>query len=66
MTPEEIKKIQDELSGIFSTIQKIDAPMTENNVVVMNACLGSVKYIYNLMEKAKEKGGSDNGDADAE
>lgn len=66
MTPEEIKKIQEELNGVFTTIQKIDAPMTENNVAVMNACLGSIKYIYNFIEEIKEKGGSGNGDADAE
>lgn len=65
MTPEEIKTIQDELDKLFVTLQKIDAPMTENNVVIMNACLGSVKFIFNLVKEAEEKGGSADGDADA-
>ncbi len=65
MTPEEIKKIQEELNRLFATIQRIDAPMTENNVVVMNACLGSIKYVYNAVGKLKE-GGKENGNADTE
>lgn len=65
MTPEEIKTIQDELEKLFVTLQKLDAPMTENNVVIMNACLGSVKFIFNLVKEAEEKGGSADGDADA-
>lgn len=63
--PEEIKKIQDELNSLFMTIQRIDAPMTENNVVVMNACLGSIKYVFNAVGKLKE-GGKENGNADTE
>lgn len=65
MTPEEIKTIQDELEKLFVTLQKLDAPMTENNVVIMNACLGSVKFIFNLVKEAEEKGGSADGNADA-
>ena len=65
MTQEEIKTIQDELDKLFVALQKIDAPMTENNVVIMNACLGSVKFIFNLVKEAEEKGGSADGDADA-
>lgn len=65
MTPEEIKTIQDELDKLFVALQKIDAPMTENNVVIMNACLGSVKFIFNLVKEAEEKGGLADGNADA-
>lgn len=59
MKADEIKK---ELSSLFVTIQKIDAPMTENNVAVMNACLGSIKFLYNNVEE----GGSADGNADVE
>ena len=62
MTAEEIKSATDELTALFATIQKIEAPMTENNVVVMNACLGSIKFVHDLLAK----GGSDNGNIDAE
>lgn len=62
MKPEEIKAIKDELNAVFTTIQRIDAPMTENNVVIMNACLGSIKFMKNLIEK----GETENGNADAE
>ena len=65
MTAKEVKTIQDELNSLFMTIQKIDAPMTENNVVVMNACLGSIKYVFNAVGKLKE-GDNENGNADSE
>lgn len=66
MTREDITKLQEELNSLFATMQKIDAPMTENNVAVMNACLGSVKFIYKALEEFKKEGGSDNGNVDAE
>lgn len=65
MTTEEMKTAQEELNTLFVTLQRIEAPMTENNVAVMNACLGSVKFIFNMLEKAK-KGANENGNADAE
>lgn len=66
METEEIVKLQEELNSLFATMQKIDAPMTENNVAVMNACLGSVKFIYKELEELKKERGSDNGNVDAE
>ena len=66
MTPEEVRRAQDELNSLFVTLQKIDAPMTENNIVVMNACLGSVKFLHNFIGETNKERGSDNGDADAE
>lgn len=65
MKTEEMKTAQEELNTLFATLQRIEAPMTENNVAVMNACLGSVKFIFNMLEKAK-KGVTENGNIDAE
>lgn len=61
MTQEDIIKVRDELKNLFATMQRIDAPMSENNVAVMNACLGSIKYLYNFMD-----GRAKDGNADAE
>lgn len=65
MTPEDIKTVQNELNTLFSTLQRIEAPMSENNVAVMNACLGSIKFVYNMI-KNSTKGDAKNGNADAE
>lgn len=62
MTTEEMKTAQEELSKLFATIQRLDAPMTENNVAVMHACLGSIKFVFELIAKGVEKIGN----ADAE
>ena len=54
MEPEKIKMLQDELDAVFTTLQKLDAPMTENNVAAMNLCFGSLKFIYKELGTVKE------------
>lgn len=69
MTNEKIAEIQNEAQGIFALLQQLQAPMTENNVAVLNACLGSLKLIGRMLEeekKAAEGENEDAGEADAE
>jgi len=69
MTTEKIVEIQNEAQGIFTMLQQLQAPMTENNVAVLNACLGSLKLIGRLLEEEKKAAGGENedaGEADAE
>ncbi len=69
MTNEKIAEIQNEAQGIFTLLQQLQAPMTENNVAVLNACLGSLKLIGRMLEeekKAAEGENEDAGEADAE
>ena len=69
MTNEKIVEIQNEAQGIFTMLQQLQAPMTENNVAVLNACLGSLKLIGRMLEeekKAAEGENEDAGEADAE
>ena len=54
MESEKIEMLQNELNAVFTTLQKLDAPMTENNVVIMNSCLGSLKFIYKELGTVKE------------
>ena len=63
MNVEEINTVREELEKLFITLQKIDAPMTEHNIAIMNACLGSVKFLFNIVANAKEKDGADDGDS---
>lgn len=60
-----IEELKREITSMFALIQKLDAPMTENNVVIMNACLGSMRFLINSFDEAL-KGVDTNGDADAE
>ena len=69
MTTEKIVEIQNEAQGIFTMLQQLQAPMTENNVAVLNACLGSLKLIGRMLEeekKAAEGENEDAGEAEAE
>ena len=69
MTNEKIVEIQNEAQAIFTLLQQLQAPMTENNVAVLNACLGSLKLIGRMLEeekKAAEGENEDAGDAEAE
>ena len=69
MTNEKIVEIQNEAQAIFTLLQQLQAPMTENNVAVLNACLGSLKLIGRMLEeekKAAEGEDEDAGDAEAE
>lgn len=69
MTNEKIVEIQNEAQAIFTLLQQLQAPMTENNIAVLNACLGSLKMIGRMLEeekKAAEGEDEDAGEADAE
>lgn len=69
MTNGKIAEIQNEAQAIFTLLQQLQAPMTENNVAVMNACLGSLKLIGRILgeeKKAAEGENEDAGEADAE
>ena len=69
MTNEKITEIQNEAKAIFTLLQQLQAPMTENNVAVLNACLGSLKMIGKMLEeekKAAEGENEDDGDVKAE
>lgn len=68
MTNEKIVEIQNEAQAIFNLLQQLQAPMTENNVAVLNACLGSLKLIGRMLEEEKTAEGEDEdaGDAEAE
>lgn len=69
MTTEKIIEIQNEANAIFNLLQQLQAPMTENNVAVLNACLGSLKMIGRMLEeekKAAEVKNEDAGETDAE
>ena len=68
MTNEKIVEIQNEAQAMFRLLQQLQAPMTENNVAVLNACLGSLKLIGRMLEEEKTAEGEDEdaGDAEAE
>ena len=69
MTTEKITEIQNEAKAVFKLLQQLQAPMTENNIAVMNACLGSLKMIGQMLEeekKAAEGENEDAGETDAE
>lgn len=54
MSIEDITMIQNEAQGIFTLIQQLQLPATENNVAILNVCMGSLKLIGKTMEAAKE------------
>lgn len=66
MTNEKIVEIQNEAQGIFTMLQQLQAPMTENNVAVLNACLGSLKLIGRMLEEEKKGAEEDAGEDQAE
>lgn len=69
MTNEKIVEIQNEAQAIFTLLQQLQAPMTENNIAILNACLGSLKMIGRTLEEEKntaEGEDEDAGDAEAE
>ena len=66
MTNENIAEIQNEAQAIFTLLQQLQAPMTENNVAVLNACLGSLKLIGRMLEEEKKGAEEDAGEDQAE
>lgn len=61
---EKLMEAQKETQAIFNLIQRLDAPMTENNVCVMNGCLGSLRFIMNIFNEALKE--DHDGNAEAE
>ena len=63
---EKINEIQNEAQAIFNLLQQIQAPMTENNIAILNACLGSLKLIGQMLEEEKKGAEEDAGEDKAE
>ena len=63
---EKINEIQNEAQAIFNLLQQIQAPMTENNIAILNACLGSLKLIGRMLEEEKKGAEEDAGEDKAE
>lgn len=66
MTNEKIVEIQNEAQAVFTLLQQLQAPMTENNIAVLNACLGSMKLIGRMLEEEKKGAEEDAGEDQAE
>lgn len=66
MTTEKIIEIQSEAQAMFNLLQQLQAPMTESNIAILNACLGSLKLIGQICEEAKKEETKDAGEVDAE
>lgn len=66
MSNDKIVEIQNEAQAIFTLLQQLQAPMTENNVAVLNACLGSLKLIGRMLEEEKKEAEEDAGEDQAE
>ena len=66
MNTEKINEIQNEAKAIFNLLQQLQAPMNENNIAILNACLSSLKLIGKICEEEKRGTEDDAGEADAE
>ncbi len=66
MNKEKIDTIQNEAMATFNLLQQLQAPMAEKNIVIMNACMGSMKLIGQICEEEKKECKDDAGEADAE
>lgn len=64
MNKELIQELKQEINAVFALMQDIDAPMKETNVVIMNKCLGSLKFIWNLLDEMLKE--ENDGNADTE
>lgn len=66
---EKLQEIQNEAGAIFDLMQQLNVPATENNIVILNACMASLKMIGQICGQIceTEKGAeADAGKADAE
>ena len=64
MNKERIQELKQEINAMFSLIQNIDAPMKETNIVIMNSCLGSLKFMSNALDELLKE--EDDGNSDTE
>ena len=51
---------------MFRLLQQIQAPMNENNIAILNACLSSLKLVTQICEEATKEETEDAGESDAE
>ena len=66
MNTEKVITIQNEAQAMFRLLQQIQAPMNENNIAILNACLSSLKLVTQICEEATKEETEDAGEADAE
>lgn len=64
MNKAKIEELKREVTAMFSLIQNIDAPMKETNIVIMNSCLGSLKFMSNALDELLKE--EDDGNVDTE
>ena len=66
MNNEKVNEIKNEVIGTFNLLQRLEMPVNENNIAIMNSSLCSLKWIMNELEKLKEpqKGVAKNGNSD--
>lgn len=66
MDNEKLESVKKELVATFSLLQRLDAPFNENNVAIVNGCLGSLKYSVSVLDELlKMKGDDEHGDDNA-
>lgn len=70
MDNEKLSKISIEVAGVFTLIQRLEMPVNENNIAIMNSSLSSLKWVHEQIEgelqKPEEKEEEKNGNADPE
>lgn len=50
---EKLTDVQNEAQAIFNLIQRLNAPLTEENVAILGNCMSSLKYIGTTLEALK-------------
>ena len=66
MDVEKVITIQNEAQAMFRLLQQIQAPMNENNIAILNACLSSLKLITKICYEATKEETENAGEVDAE
>ena len=61
---EKLIEIQKEVNSVFNLLQMINAPMTENNIAILNGSLGSLKFINNIIDELLKEDQDGNTDAE--
>ena len=67
MKVSKVNEIQSELNAMKSILPALDVQATENNIAIINALDGSIKFITNILEESKkDKGDTPDGNAETE
>lgn len=70
MENEKLDAIKREVIGTFNLLQRLEMPVSESNIAIMNASLSSLKWVFERIEeelqKPEEKEEDQNGNADPE